>query len=229
MNAANLGEAAARAIGANALLTRVGLYYHDVGKILKPQYFIENQTPGRNPHDKLKPATSAAIVRDHVRQGLRLAQEAKLPSSVRAFIAEHHGTQQISFFYEQAKRLDPTANLDPADFTYPGPKPQSKETAVAMLADSVESAIRALPDPTPQAIRALVDRVVTKKMEQGQLDETPLTLRELSIIRDQFVSVLSGMYHHRIDYPSLQETRDAEEEAASAVGASSRAPSAGHG
>ncbi|HEY8469675.1 MAG TPA: HDIG domain-containing metalloprotein [Longimicrobiales bacterium] len=205
INVANLAEAAARAIGANALLARVGVYYHDVGKLVKPQYFIENQPPGRNPHDKLKPAMSAAIVRNHVVEGLKLAAEAKLPRCVRAFIAEHHGTQPISFFYDRARELDPDAELDPVAFSYPGPKPQSRETAIAMLADSVESAARALQDPTPQRIRALVDRLVGAKVAQGQLDESPLTLRELTLIKDQLAAVLTGMYHHRIDYPSTRE------------------------
>jgi cyclic-di-AMP phosphodiesterase PgpH len=202
---ANLAEAAASAIDANALLTRVGVYYHDVGKIAKPQYFIENQPGGRNPHDKLKPAMSAAVVRGHVLEGLRLADEAKLPVPVKAFIAEHHGTQPISFFYEKAKELDPDAELDPMDFRYPGPRPQSKETAIAMLADSVESAARVLPDPTPQRIRELVDRIVKTKMDLDQLTDTPMTLAELTLVKKQFTTILTGMYHHRIDYPPKEE------------------------
>jgi len=212
INVANLAEAAARAIGANALLVRVGVYYHDVGKLIKPQYFIENQPSGRNPHDKLKPAMSAAIVRNHVVEGLKLAAEAKLPECVRRFIAEHHGTQPISFFYDRARELDPEAELDPAAFSYPGPKPQSKETAIAMLADSVESAARVLQDPTPERIEALVERIVSSKVAQGQLDEAPLTLNELKRIKQQLASVLAGMYHQRIDYPSTRETTAAPAE-----------------
>ncbi|MFP4623816.1 MAG: HD family phosphohydrolase [Gemmatimonadota bacterium] len=201
INVANLAEAAAGAIGANTLLTRVGVYYHDVGKIERPHYFIENQPGKRNPHDKLKPATSAQVVRDHVTNGLELADEAKLPDCVKAFITEHHGTQAISFFYDEARKADPEGELDPDDYTYPGPRPRSRETAIVMLADSVESAARVLPDPTPESIRELVDRIVRGKMDAGQLDETPLTLGELSRVKDQFVSVLTGMYHQRIDYP----------------------------
>lgn len=222
INVANLAEAAARAIGANSLLTRVGVYYHDVGKMVKPQYFIENQPPGRNPHDKLKPAMSATIVRGHVLEGLRLADEAKLPASVKKFIAEHHGTQPISFFYERARELDPDGELDEQHFCYPGPKPQSKETAIVMLADSVESAARVLQDPTPQRIRALVDRIVDGKIALGQLDETPLTLRELTLIKEQFASVLSGMYHHRIDYPTTREQPEAAVPVAPGGAASAR-------
>ncbi len=204
LSVANLAEAAARAIGANALLARVGVYYHDVGKIAKPQYFIENQPPGRNPHDKLKPLSSASIVRNHVQEGLRLADEHRLPRCIRDFIAEHHGTQSISFFYDRAREQDPDTKLDPAQFAYPGPRPQSRETAIAMLADSVESATRVLPDPTPDRIRELTDRIVEGKMAQHQLDDTPLTLRELTEVKAAFVGVLAGMYHHRIDYPSTE-------------------------
>lgn len=223
LNVANLAEAAARAIGANALLTRVGTYYHDVGKLVKPLYFIENQPPGRNPHDKLKPSTSAAIVRSHVTEGLRLANEAKLPEPIKDFIAEHHGTQAISFFYDRARELDPEAELDPRDFFYPGPKPQSKETAILMLADSVESAARVLPDPTQERIRALVDRIVETKISHGQLEDAPLTFGELTRIKEEFVTGLSGIYHQRIDYPSQKEEEPASE--------TSRAGSAaaGHG
>ncbi|MFW5947684.1 MAG: HD family phosphohydrolase, partial [Gemmatimonadota bacterium] len=205
INVANLAEAAANAIGANALLTRVGVYYHDVGKIDRPQYFIENQPSGRNPHDRLKPATSAHVVRSHVLDGLELADEAKLPECIRAFIREHHGTQSISFFYEQAREADPDAELDPEEFAYPGPRPRSRETAIVMLADSVESAARVLPDPSPESITELVDRIVQAKLDARQLDEAPLTLGELARIKEQFVNVLMGMYHQRIDYPPARE------------------------
>ena len=205
INVANLAEAAAGSIDAHALLTRVGVYYHDVGKIERPHYFIENQPSGRNPHDKLKPATSAQVIRNHVVEGLRMAEDAKLPACVKDFISEHHGTQSISFFYDQARENDPDADLDPDDFRYPGPKPGSKETAIVMLADSVESAARVLPDPTPENIRELVDRIVQGKMDAGQLEETPLTLAEMTRIKEQFANVLTGMYHQRIDYPPARE------------------------
>lgn len=201
ISVANLAESAAGAIEADALLTRVGVYYHDIGKMERPHYFIENQPSGRNPHDRLKPATSAQVIRDHVVQGIKMAEEAKLPACIRAFVAEHHGTQSISFFYEKAKELDPDAEHDPEAFCYPGPRPQSRETAILMLADSVESAARVMPDPSPDAIRELVDRIVQGKMDAGQLDDTPLTLRELTRIKEQFANVLTGMYHQRIDYP----------------------------
>ena len=205
INVANLAEAAAAAIGADSLLTRVGVYYHDVGKIDRPHYFIENQLSGRNPHDRLKPSTSAQVVRNHVVEGLRMAEQEKLPRCVTAFIAEHHGTQNISFFLEQAREADPDSEIDVRDFSYPGPRPQTRETAIVMLADSVESAARVLPDPTPESIAGLVDRIVRGKMDADQLDEAPLTLGELTLVKEQFVNVLTGMYHQRIDYPPTRE------------------------
>ncbi|MFL5542362.1 MAG: HD family phosphohydrolase [Longimicrobiaceae bacterium] len=202
ISVANLAEAVCMAIGANALLARVGVYYHDIGKVVKPQYFIENQPKGRNPHDKLKPATSAAIVRSHVAEGLKLAEQHRLPDSVKAFIAQHHGTQPISFFLQQARESDPGARVDPREFAYLGPRPQTKETAVVMLADSVESAARVLPDPTPERIRELVERIVSAKIAAGQLDQSPLTLREINRAKDVLARALSSMYHHRVDYPA---------------------------
>lgn len=199
INVANLAEAAARAIDANALLVRVGAYYHDVGKVAAPQYFIENQARGRNPHDQLDPGTSAALVRSHVLEGVRLADQAKLPEAVKRFIPEHHGTQSIAYFLDQARRRE--ESVDAAEFAYQGPRPQTRETAILMLADSVESAAKVLQDPTAESISGLVDRIVDGKIAQHQLDEAPLTMRELSLIKQQFVTVLMGMYHHRIDYP----------------------------
>jgi len=202
---ANLCEAAAAAIGANGLLCRVGAYYHDVGKVLKPQYFIENQPGGRNPHDKLKPETSASIVREHVTEGLRMAREAGVPEVICDFISQHHGTQTIGFFYEKAlEEADAGESVDITSFTYPGPKPQTRETAILMLADSLESATRALHDPTRERIQGLVDNLVEHKIERGQLDEAPLTLAEIALIKEQIVKVLAGMYHTRIDYPTTK-------------------------
>ena len=201
ISVANLAESVCNAIGANALLARVGVYYHDVGKITKPHYFIENQPKGRNPHDKLKPAMSAAIVRSHVAEGLKLADQYRLPDAVKAFIAQHHGTQPISFFLEQARAADPEARINPAEFAYAGPRPQTRETAVAMLSDSVESAARVLQDPTPARIRDLVERIVGAKIAAGQLDECPLTLREIRVAKEVLARSLTSMYHHRVDYP----------------------------
>lgn len=222
---ANLAEAAASAIGANGLLARVGTYYHDIGKLVKPQYFIENQPRGRNPHDKLKPTMSAAIIRSHVMEGLKLAEQERLPAAIQSFIPEHHGTQQISYFYTRARELDPDAQLNPADFAYPGPKPQSRETAILMLADTVESAARVLQDPTPSRIREMVERLVTKKIAEGQLDQSPLTLRDIDQIKDSFSGVLTGMYHHRIDYPGTSSSGSEAVLPALSVGAPGEAAS----
>jgi putative nucleotidyltransferase with HDIG domain len=200
---ANLAEAACRAIGANALLARVGAYYHDIGKISRPQYFVENQPKGagRNPHDKLQPGASAQIIRNHVREGLELAAEYKLPRALRAFITEHHGTGSISYFLAKARENEGQV-LDTGEYTYPGPIPQSAETAVVMLADGVEASARVLHDPTLEKIREVIDHIVRQRVEQGQLDDAPLTLRQIEIIKDQFAHVLAGMYHNRIDYPA---------------------------
>ena len=199
MRIADLAEAASNAVGANGLLARVGAYYHDIGKLKKPQYFIENQQ-GRNPHEKLKPHTSAAIIKNHVEAGLELAEKEKLPQAVRAFIAEHHGTGSISYFLEKAKERDGTPPT-PSDFQYPGPTPQSAETAIVMLADGVEAATRVIADPTPEKLRGVIDHIIKQRIESGQLRDAPLTLRQIEAIKDQFARGLIGQHHHRTDYP----------------------------
>jgi putative nucleotidyltransferase with HDIG domain len=198
---ANLAEAASRAIGANALLARVGAYYHDIGKLVKPQYFVENQPRGRNPHDKLKPGTSASIIRNHVREGLELADQVRLPATIRAFITEHHGTNTIAYFMERARERE-GAPTNPSEFSYPGPVPQSAETAIVMLADGAEAAVRAIVEPTPERVRDVVDRIVKQRLDEGQLRDAPLTLRQLTLVKREFVRVLGGMYHARVEYPS---------------------------
>jgi hypothetical protein len=198
---ANLVEAACNRIGANGLLGRVGCYYHDIGKVKNPMFFVENQIPGNNPHDRLKPAQSAKIIKAHVVDGLALAADANLPDSVAAFIPEHHGTTGITYFLDKAKKLDGGEPRDPDDFSYPGPKPRSMETAITMIADSVEAALRVLEDLTPQKIEEAIDHIVRTKVNAGQLDEAPLTLHQIEQVKAAFLIVLSGMYHNRIDYP----------------------------
>lgn len=198
---ANLCEAACNAIGANGLLARVGCYYHDIGKIRKPQFFVENQTAGMNPHDKLKPEVSATIIRNHVKDGLALADEHRLPDVVKAFIPEHHGTLEISYFLDRARSRNGTDEIPAELFRYPGPKPRSVETAVTMLADGVEAAIRVLDDPTPQRVRDVIEHIFQQRIAAGQLAEAPLTLAQLERVKGEFVRVLSGMYHNRIEYP----------------------------
>lgn len=209
INVSNLAEAAASEIGANGLLCRVGVLYHDVGKMLKPHYFVENQPEGRNPHDKLKPETSATIIREHVTEGVRLAREAKVPEVVIDFILEHHGTQKIGFFYEKA--LEETdGELDMARYSYPGPRPRTKETAVVMLADSCESAARAMREPTPERMQTLIESIVASKISDRQLDDAPLTMGEIARVKVQFAKILGGVSHRRIEYPATKHLTDSE-------------------
>ncbi len=198
---ASLCESACNIIGANGLLARVGCYYHDIGKLANPGHFVENQGGGPNPHDQMSPLHSAHIIQSHVADGLALADAAALPEVVRAFIPEHHGTTYITYFLSRARGNDPEGRVDPADFRYPGPRPQSAETAVAMLADSAEAAIRVLNNPTPEAVRSAIEHLVQQKMGSGQLDDAPLTLRDLDRIKREFARVMSGTYHKRIGYP----------------------------
>jgi putative nucleotidyltransferase with HDIG domain len=198
---ANLCESACNIIGANGLLARVGCYYHDIGKLASPSHFVENQGGGPNPHDLMRPQDSAKIIQSHVADGLALAEAAHLPDVVKAFIPEHHGTTYITYFLSRARGSDPDGRVDPADYRYPGPRPQSAETAVAMLADSAEAAIRVLANPTPEAVRSAIEHLVQQKLGSGQLDDAPLTLRDLDRIKREFARVMSGTYHKRIGYP----------------------------
>jgi putative nucleotidyltransferase with HDIG domain len=197
---ANLCEAACNAIGANGLLARVGCYYHDIGKSKHPEYFVENQKPGNNPHDLLKPAESAAIVRNHVLDGIALARDAGLPESIVAFIPEHHGTLYIEYFLDRARK-EGGNGINPEDYRYPGPKPRSAETAIVMLADSTEAALRLLGDPTIERVRGAVDFLIQEKLDSGQLKDAPLTLSELDRVKEEFVRVMSSMRHVRVEYP----------------------------
>ena len=198
---ANLVEAACDRVGANGLLGRVGCYYHDIGKVKNPQYFVENQTRGNNPHDRLDARQSAEIIRAHVSDGIALAEEARLPDVVTAFIPEHHGTMEITYFLDRAKKSATGNAPRSADYAYPGPKPRSIETAVTMLADSVEASLRVLEDLTPQKIEEAISHIVRNKLNQGQLDEAPMTLAQINLVKEEFVRSIAGMYHNRIDYP----------------------------
>jgi putative nucleotidyltransferase with HDIG domain len=195
-----LAEDAAEAIGANSLLARVGSYYHDIGKMLKPEYFVENQTGATNKHEKLAPTMSAMILEAHVKEGVELALEHNLPRSIIEFITGHHGTGVMSFFYEKA-RTEQGDDVDRRDFQYPGPNPRSKEVAIVMLADSVEAASRTLEDPKPARIRNLVHHLFMDKLESSLLENSDLTLRDIKKIEDSFVRVLTAFHHRRIKYP----------------------------
>ena len=196
----NLSEAASEAIGADSLLSRIGAYYHDIGKIIRPQYFIENQLSNQAFHEKLSPALSKLIIVNHVKEGIRLAKRYKLNKKIIDFIAQHHGTSLVYYFYLKALE-DNKEDVDDKLFRYPGPKPKTKETAIVLLADSVEAASRVLRDPNPNKIAELVRRVVNSKFIDGQLDECPLTLRDLEKITEVFIRILTSMYHVRVAYP----------------------------
>ena len=201
-----LAEKAARAIGGNELLARVGALYHDIGKTLKPEYFIENQAGIRNPHDKLSPYMSALIIQSHVREGIELAKKHKIPAEIIEIIQQHHGTDLIKYFYEEAKKLD-GEDIDEQKFRYPGPKPQTKEAGIIMLADAVESATRSLQEPTASRIKNMTKKVVKNKFVSGELDESELSMRDLTTIEDSFVPLLTAFYHSRIPYPEKEEKK----------------------
>jgi len=200
----NLGERAAEEVGADPLLVRVGAYYHDIGKLRRPYFFVENQAGGENVHETLEPEVSADIIRSHVRDGVELCEQYGVPAAVRELIPQHHGSRLVSFFYDQAVDAAAATGQIPPDsqrFRYPGPRPQSKEGAILMLSDSVEAAARASRDHSADAISALVEKLVMQRVAEGQLDDCDLTLRDVQRIKDAFRAILTGMYHPRIEYP----------------------------
>jgi putative nucleotidyltransferase with HDIG domain len=206
---ANLAEQAAERIGADALLTRVGAYYHDVGKIARPYFFTENQVEGVNPHDRLDPHASAEVIIDHVKDGMDLARRYRLPRRVRAFIPEHHGTNWVSFFYNRAvQEVGDAALVEEKDFRHRGPKPQSRETALVMLADSCEAAVRAARPTSAEEVAEVVNSIIDRRVRDGQLSECDLTLQDLEIVRETFISALKAAYHPRVKYPRSGEVAD---------------------
>ena len=200
LQVANLACEAATDINANVQLVRAGALFHDVGKIENPAFFTENQY-GVNPHDALTPMQSAQIVINHVPDGLKRASKAKLPKAICDFIAQHHGKGTTKYFYTMACKANPDGEVDPAPYTYPGPNPQSKETAIVMMADACEAATRSLKEPDEATITAIVDRIVSSQLKDGLLNEAPITLREISIVKQAFINRLRSMYHQRIEYP----------------------------
>ena len=203
LQVANLAEQAAERIGANAMLIRVGALYHDCGKALKSQYFVENQLDGLNIHDQLDPAVSAEIIIGHIHDGIKMARRHRLPSRVLAFIPEHHGTLKTMYQYKRALKVaeDDPSQVDESKFVYPGPRPQSKETALLMLADGCEAKARSDRPQTEEDIHRIVKSVVDDRVAKGQLDDTGLTLRDLQLIRESFVTTLKGLFHPRLQYP----------------------------
>jgi putative nucleotidyltransferase with HDIG domain len=207
----NLAERAADLVGADSLLVRAGSYYHDIGKLARPSFYIENQLEGRNPHERLDPYTSARVISAHVAAGMELARKYRLPAQVRAFISEHHGTRLVTYFYRKASQENP--NVDPRQFAYAGPKPRSRETAIVMLADSAESVVRSSRDRSPERIDALVDAVIQERLAEGQLNDCDLTLRDLKVIGESLKNTLRGIYHHRVEYPPPTEAERAAQAA----------------
>ena len=197
----NLAESAAERIGAHPLTVRVGAYYHDIGKLKRPYFFVENQLASDNPHEKIAPSLSALIITSHIKDGVEMAREKRLPPQIIDFIEQHHGDSLVKYFYSRALEEDKEGNVNQETFRYEGPKPQSKEVALVMLADSVEVAVRSLQDPTQGRIEGMVRRIIKERLNDGQLDECDLTFRDLNIIAESFSKVLTGVYHSRIEYP----------------------------
>lgn len=206
-----LVETTAEAIGANPILARVGAYYHDIGKSYDPGSFVENQLKSDNIHEGLKPEQSIELIKNHVKNGIELAKKSGLPQEIIDFIPMHHGTMVISYFYEKAKQLYGEDNVDINQYRYPGPIPNTKETALVMLADACESAIRSLSDSDPQKVENIINNLISARIEDGQLDNAPLTFKDISKIRESFQKILVGQHHKRIRYPNqedLENTRD---------------------
>ena len=199
----NLAEAAAERIGANQYLARAAGYYHDIGKLKRPQYFKENQG-GSNPHDHLDPYVSSAILTSHTRDGYQMALKEKMPQEVADIILCHHGDTPVMYFYHKALQMSNGSPVDMAEFRYEGPRPSTRESAIVMLADTIEAAVRSMPDPTPKAINQFIERLVRGKLEDGQLSDSPITLRDIDEICSAFTGVLRGVFHERIEYPNVQ-------------------------
>jgi hypothetical protein len=202
---ANLSKAGCEAIGADSVLAYTGALYHDIGKIFRPEYFVENQRSGQNRHDKIQPSMSALIIINHVKEGLELAREYHLPQPILDAIAQHHGTRLISYFYNRAKEQNaPESGEVPEDkYRYPGPKPRGKVMGVLMLADGIEAASRTLVDPDPVQLRSVIKAITDDCLRDRQLDETDLTLGDLNRVAEAFLLVLTHIHHRRPDYPGF--------------------------
>ena len=212
MTMGTLAETAAEKIGANPLLARVGAYYHDVGKIITPQNFVENQLNNQNIHENLTPEESVDLISRHVKEGVDLAREYDVPQEVIDFIPMHHGTMVISYFYEKAKKLYGEEKVNIDDYRYPGPKPNSRETAIIMLADGSESAVRSIEDPDPTKVENVIDKIIKGRIDDGQLNNSPITFSDIEKIKEAFISILLGQHHRRIRYPKQEEIEKGESE-----------------
>jgi putative nucleotidyltransferase with HDIG domain len=210
-----LAEASAKEVGCNPLLCRVAAYFHDIGKAVSPQYFVENQRDGESPHKRLSPEMSARVIIDHVRNGGEIARRHKLPQPIIDNIYMHHGTGLLYFFYRKAQETDP--NVDPELFRYPGPKPNTREAGIVQLADKVEAACRSIKEPTPDRIRQMIQRIISTTLADGQLEECPLTLQDLYLIAAKFEEVILAIHHQRIEYPDTADVSGKEQPEKAAV------------
>ncbi|MGA8264714.1 MAG: HDIG domain-containing metalloprotein [Ignavibacteriaceae bacterium] len=211
MTMGTLAEAAAEIVGANPLLARVGAYYHDIGKTIYPQNFVENQLDSQNVHENLSPEESVSIIAKHVVEGINLAKDSDIPQEIIDFIPMHHGTMVMSFFYEKAKKLYGEEKVNIEDYKYPGPKPNSKETAIIMLADGCESAVRSIDEPDPTKVENLISKIIKTRVDDGQLDDSPITFSDISKIKEAFIGILLGQHHRRIRYPKQDEMEKGED------------------
>ena len=209
---ATLAENAAEAIGANPLLVRVSAYYHDIGKIVKPEYFVENQSVDHNKHEQISPRMSSLVLARHVKDGLQLAKEIGLPQQIKDMIPQHHGTRMMSYFFQKAKERGDMRNgaVSETDFRYAGPKPQSREAAIMMMADSVEAASRTLSSPNSSQVKGLIDRLVDGIVSEDQFDECNITLKDIRLVKESFFKILAGYFHRRIDYPNYDFSQSGE-------------------
>ncbi len=204
----NLSERAAEAIGADPLLARVGAYYHDIGKLKRPYFFKENQLGMDNPHDKIKPNMSTLIITNHTKDGIALAKEYNIPEEIIDIIAQHHGDTTVSYFYHKALKENESKEVNIEDFRYPGPKPKTREAAIVMLADSTEAAVRSLKEPTKKNIEEMIRNIIKGKLQDGQLEECNLTLKDLNTIANAFSTIMMGIFHERIEYPNLELAKE---------------------
>jgi putative nucleotidyltransferase with HDIG domain len=213
MTMGTIAEAAAEKIGANPLLARIGAYYHDIGKTISPQNFVENQLNNQNVHENLTPEESVSLIAQHVKEGITLAKENDLPQEIIDFIPMHHGRMVMSYFYDRAKKIYGDEKVNINDYRYPGPKPRTKETAIVMLSDGCESAVRSIEEPKPEKVENVIDNIFQNRIDDGQLDEAPVTFRDITLMKEEFLKILLGQHHKRIKYPRQEEAeRGIEEE-----------------
>jgi len=206
MTIGTIAEAAAEKIGANPLLARIGAYYHDIGKTISPQNFVENQLNNQNVHENLTPEESASLISQHVKEGIELAKENNLPQEIIDFIPMHHGTMVISYFYDRAKKIYGEEKVNRDDYRYPGPKPNNKETAIVMLADGCESAVRSIDNPDPVKVENVIENIFKGRIDDKQLNDAPITFSDIAAMKEEFLKILLGQHHKRIKYPKQEET-----------------------